>query len=162
MDGLWNDLAANDNPRGNRALWTMAAGAKDSVPSLAKKVYLTDPNKVAQFIKDLNDNKFSVRERASAALGSYGRWIQGVLEAAGKNPPSDEVRRRVDRLLTALTKEGGVTLDQERLRVRRVIEVLEQANTPDARTLLEAMSREAAEEDLRQTAAGALTRLKAK
>jgi hypothetical protein len=159
MDGFWNDLAADDNPRGNRALWALAAGGKVSVPSLAKKVFLTDPKKIAQYIVDLNDNKFSVRERASAALGSYGRWIEGVLTEAAKNPPSDEVRRRVDRLLAALKGKDAVSLDQERLRARRVIEVLEQADTPAARELLANMAREAAEEDLRETAAGALARL---
>jgi len=159
LDGLWGDLAADDNPRGNRALWTMAAGGKVSAPYLTKKVFLADPKKIAQYIADLNDNKFAVRERASAALAGYGRWIEGVLKDAAKNPPSDEVRRRVDRLLAALK---GSTLDQERLRARRVIEVLEQANTPEAQALLRSLSLEAAEEDLRQTAAGALARLTAK
>ncbi len=160
LDALWNDLASDDNPKGNRALWRMACGGKGVAPYLGKKVFLADPKRIEQYIKDLNDNKFAVRERATAALSSYGRWIEGVLREASKDPPSDEVRRRLERLLKALEGKGAVTLDQERLRARRVMEILEQAPTPPARELLASMSREAAEVDLRDAAAGALERLK--
>jgi hypothetical protein len=140
-------------------MWEMVGDPKQSAPYLSKKVFLTDPKKVAQYIIDLNDNKFAVREKATAALASYGRWIEGVLREASKNPPSDEVRRRLDRLLKKLEGKEAITLDQERLRARRIIDLLEQCGTPEARQLLEAMSREAAEADLRETAAGALGRL---
>jgi hypothetical protein len=46
------------------------------------------------------------------------------------------------------------------LRARRIIEILEQSATPPARELLASMAREGAEEDLRETAAAALARLK--
>ena len=62
LDALWNDLASDNNPGGNRALWRMVSGGKDSAPYLSKKVFLADPNKILQFIRDLNDNKFAVRE----------------------------------------------------------------------------------------------------
>jgi WD40 repeat protein len=160
LDGLWNDLASEDNPRGNRALWRTVCGARQSVPYFSRKVFLADPNKILQFIKDLNDNKFAVRQRASEALGSYGRWIEGVLRDAAKSPPSDEVRRRLQVLLKALEGKGAITLDQERLRARRIIESLEQTGTPPARELLASIAREGAEADLRDTAAAALERLK--
>jgi WD40 repeat protein len=163
MAALWNDLASNDNPKGNRALWRMVCGGKHSAPYLSKKVFLSDPRKIEQYIKDLNDNKFAVRQRASEALGSYGRWIEGVLREAIKSPPSDEVRRRLQVLLKALdSKEDGrpsITLEQERLRARRVMEILEQTATPPARELLASIAREGAEPDLRDAAAAALRRL---
>src|SRR5262249_33002407 len=121
LDGLWNDLASEDNPKGNRALWRTVCGGKQSVPYFARKVFLADPNKILQYIKDLNDNKFAVRQRASEALASYGRWIEGVLREAAKSPPSDEVRRRLQVLLKALEGKEAITLDQERLRARRII-----------------------------------------
>ncbi len=160
LEGLWSDLASDDNPRGNRALWTMVAGAKQSVPHLKKKVFLVDPAKIKRYIEDLNDNKFVVREKASAALASYGRWIEGVLQEAARNPVSYEVRLRLDKLLGMLKGKEAVSLDQERLRARRVIEILEQAQTPEARELLESLARGAAEPDLRWTAGEAVRRLK--
>jgi hypothetical protein len=160
LETLWAEMAADDNPKGNRALWRMVCGGKEAAPYLSKKVFLADPKKIEQYVKDLNDNKFAIRERATAALGSYGRWIEGVLREASKKPPSDEVRRRLERLLKALEGKAAVTLDQERLRARRVIEILEQVATPPARELLTSMAREAAEADLRDAAAGALERLK--
>ncbi len=160
LDNLWNDLASNDNPKGNRALWTLVGAAQQSAPYLTRKVFLTDPAKIARYITDLNDNKFAVREKASSALASYGRWIEGVLTEAVKNPPSDEVRRRLEKLLMKLRGKEAVTLEQERLRARRVLEVLEQANTPAARALLRQLASGAAEPDLRWTAADALARLK--
>src|SRR5262249_30628295 len=156
---LWDELAANDNPKGNRALWRMVCGGKQSAPYLSKKVFLADPNKILQYIKDLNDNKFAVRQRASEALASYGRWIEGVLREASKQPPSDEVRRRLQVLLKALEGKAAITLEQERLRARRVMEIPEQTAAPPALELLASIAREGAEEDLRDAAAAALRRL---
>ena len=63
-------------------------------------------------------------------------------------------------LARRLRGKGAITLDQERLRARRVIAVLEQAGTPDAQELLASLSRGAAEPDLRWTAGDAVRRLK--
>ena len=38
LDQLWDDLASDNNPQGNKALWTLAAGTEDSVVYLSKKV----------------------------------------------------------------------------------------------------------------------------
>ena len=101
------------------------------------------------------------REKAFSTLASYERWIEGILKETVKNPPSEEVRQRVVLLLQRLTAKDAITLDQERLRARRVIEVLEQTNTDPARELLRALGGNAAEVELRDMASAALKRAEA-
>src|SRR5262249_50098190 len=157
-ESLWQDLASEDAPRAYRALWTLVAGADDCVPLLEaqKRVFLVDPEHVQKLLRDLNDNKFAVRERAHGELARMGKWIEGVLDVAQQNPPSEEVRRRVLKLLERLRVPGAITLAQERLRARRLMQVLEQSATGPTRELLDKLSRQAAEEDLRAEAQACL------
>src|SRR5207249_4335204 len=125
---------------------------------LSKKVFLTDPKKIKQYLIDLDSDNFKVREKAYSALASYERWIEGVLKDTLLNPPSEEVRQRVELLLKRLKGQDAITLDQERLRARRVIEILEQTNTAASRDLLSGLAAGAAEETLRDMAQAALAR----
>jgi len=161
MDGLWQELAAEDVSRAYRAFWALVAGAEDAVPLLETKklVFLVDPEHIQQLLRDLNNNKFAVRERAHGELQKYGRWIEGVLDVARQKPPSEEVRRRVEKLLAKLQQTGSISLAQERLRARRLMAILEQSATPAARDLLHKLARQAAEADLRAEAQASLARL---
>jgi len=161
MEGLWQELAKEDVSRAYQAFWALVAGAADAVPLLEgqKRVFLVDPDHIQKLLRDLNDNKFAVRERAHGELAKYGRWIEGVLDVARKNPPSEEVRRRVEKLLNQLQVKGSISLAQERLRARRLMGVLEQSGSPVARELLQKLARQAAEADLRGEAQASLARL---
>jgi WD40 repeat protein len=160
LDKMWTELAREDNPKANAALWAVVTAA-DATEYFKKKVFLADPRKIEQCLKDLNSDKFKDREAATATLASYGRWVEGVLKKTFDNPPSEEVRQRVEKLLLRLsTGKDATTLQQERLRMRRIIEILEQTATPEARGLLVEMSQGAAEDDLRDMAQGAVERLK--
>src|SRR5262249_55857275 len=162
LDRLWTDLASENNKKGNQALWTVVP-AKDHVPYFDKKVFRVDPKKIQQYILDLNSDKFKDRENATTMLASYGRWIEGVLKTTRDNPPSEEVRQRVEKLLQRLEiGKDATTLEMERLRVRRIIEALEQTASPESRELLRLLAEGAAEEDLRDMARGAFERLSKK
>jgi WD40 repeat protein len=161
LEGLWLTLASNEPPRAYRALWTLIAGARDAVPLLEKqkRVALVDPQHIEQLLRDLNNDRYSARERAYGELAKYGRWVEGVLDTALKKPASEEVRRRVEKLLSMIRQDSSLTLAQERLRAHRLMMVLEQCGTPAARELLEKLSRMAAEADLRADAKASLARL---
>jgi WD40 repeat protein len=161
MDQLWKDLASDNNLQGNKAVWTLMVNDKDSIQYLTKKVFLADPKKIIQYIKDLDSEKFKEREDAMAALSSYERWVEGVLRKTLETdpPPSEEVRQRIAKLLKRLEGKDAISLQQERLRVRRIIEILEQAGTPETRNLLRDLGNGAAEEDLRDMAQAAFERL---
>jgi hypothetical protein len=158
LDRLWKDLASDNNPLGNQALWAMVAGRQDSVAYLSRKVFVADPGKIAQCIKDLDSRQYKERAQAMSTLAGYGRWVEGVLRKTLNDRPPEEVRQRLVQLLDRMEGKNPVTFQQERLRVRRIIEILEQSATPAARTLLRDLAGGAAEEDLRDMAQAALRR----
>jgi hypothetical protein len=127
---------------------------------MEKQLYLIDPVKVNQLFKDLDSDEYNVRIKAEKALEKYGRWMEGRLREAHKNPPTLEVQRRIERLLTLLQVPGSLTLEQERLRVRRVMQALEHLGTPEARVALGKLVRGAPEPALQKEAQQSLDRLR--
>jgi len=157
LDELWKELASDNNVTGNAAIWTMAT-ARDIAKYLKGKVVLVNPEEIKNHIKNLDHKEFKEREKASKALKDLKRWVEGVLTDTLKRPPSEEVRKRVGLLLKMLEGQDDIKLENERLRARRVIEILEQANTADARDLLRELARGAGEDNLRDMAQAALER----
>src|SRR5439155_11679185 len=109
-------------------------------------LYLIDPKHIDQLFKDLGDKSFNVRKHASTELERYGRWMEGRFKEALVNPPDLEVQRRIEQMLSKLT--GGLTLEQERIRARRVMLILEQAGSPEARQVLQSLVAGAPEVEL--------------
>jgi hypothetical protein len=140
-------------------MWRLVAGGNASVEYLGKRINPIDPKQLARLLADLDDARFTVREKAQATLAGYGRWIEGLLVDTQKKSSSDEVRIRIARLLEGMRVPGAPTLEQERLRTRRMMEVLEQVNTAPARKVLQALAQGAPEADLRTAADSALQRL---
>jgi hypothetical protein len=83
--------------------------------------------------------------------------MEGRFKEALKSPPDLEVQRRIEQLLANLT--GGLTIEQERIRVRRVMLILEQVNSPAARQVLENLVKGAPEVELQYEARVSLERL---
>src|SRR5262249_14160372 len=79
--------------------------------------------------KELDDEEYRVRERASEELTEIGLLAREALEAAAKRG-SLEVQYRARDLLRHL--KGTSNLAPERLRARRAVEVLERVGTPAA------------------------------
>lgn len=156
----WTELASEDTPRGHRILWRLAAAAADSVPFLGNQLYLVDPKNIDQLFADLNNDKYEVRTKATQELAKYGMWMKGRLDEAMKTPPSEEVRRRVEQLLNKLNTPGALPLQQERLRVHRVMLIMEQTATPAAQDVLQKLARGAPEPHLQLAAQQALERLR--
>jgi WD40 repeat protein len=159
LQSAWAELAADDTHRANRVLWDLVACGKESVPFLGGQVFLVDPKKIQMLLEDLNNDKFLVRDKATKDLAKYGRWIEDVLIQAQKKPKSEEVRRRLEKLITMLNVPGSLTLDQEKVRLRRIMLVLEQDGSPAARKVLDDLVHGAAVESLRDEAKASLQRL---
>jgi WD40 repeat protein len=157
LESAWRNLASEDTSLGHRALWDLVVHNASGVPYLGKQLYLIDPMHIDQLLKDLGDKSFNIRKNASAELERYGRWMEGRFKAALVNPPDLEVQRRIEQMLSKLT--GGLTLEQERIRVRRVMLVLEQVNSPAARQVLESLVKGAPEVELQSEARVSLERL---
>lgn len=159
LQSIWNALAAESGNVGQAAVWHLVASPKDSTAYLASHVYLLDPTKVDQLFIDLDADDFMTRDKATQELEKFGRWMEGRLETALQNPPSLEVKRRVERMLGLLVKTDALTLKQERLRMRRVMQTLEQIGDREAVKVLEKLARGAAEPELQREAEMSLKRL---
>ena len=120
---------------------------------------MVDPKKVDQLFADLNSEQYKIRTEATKELEKYGIWMKGRLLAMHKNPPTLEVQIRIEKMLAKLDVPGSLTIDQERLRVRRVMLALEQVAGAEAVPVLEKLARGAPEEDLQREAQVSLERL---
>jgi WD40 repeat protein len=163
LEGLWKTLATGNAGVADNAAWSLIAGGDEAIDFLHKRVYLVDRNELDKLIKDLDSEKFSVRAKATKTLEGYGLWIQGRLKEASDNPLSLEQKLRLDQLLEKLTPDKqNISLEQERFRLRRVMEILEQVRTKRAIELLVNLSKGAAENAIADEAAVALKRVKQK
>ncbi len=115
-----------------------------------------DAKHIDQLIGQLNDDDFSVREKATDELAKIGAPAEKALRKAAESAPSAEVTRRVADLLKKIDS-GAVS--GEGLREARALEVLETIDTPEARKLLEELSKGAADAALTREAKAALERL---
>jgi WD40 repeat protein len=141
-----SDLASRDAGAAYRAVCALAGDPSGSLPMLQKRLLaarslgLTDA-KIAALIKDLDANEWAIREKASADLDKAGARALSALTRALLKPPSLEARRRMERLLVRLDPSD---VPVEDLVAMRGVQVLEYIGTPEAKQLLEDLSRHAA------------------
>jgi hypothetical protein len=161
LERLWKALAGPDAPGAWQAVTRLAEAPKQSVPFLREQLRLDGPPAVEQkrlkgLIDELDHPHFAVRERAHAELARLGHGAEQALRRALKGNPSEEVRRRVERLLARLTPGP---LSATYLPRSRALAALERAGTPEARELLRQAATRLDEELLRREAQAALARL---
>ncbi len=156
----WIDLASEEAGRGFQALWKLVASSGDAVPFLGSHLFLIDPDRVDKLFGDLNSDQYKIRTDATKELEKYGMWMKGRLLTMHKNPPTLEVQRRIDQMLEKLNVPGTLSLEQERLRARRIMLALEQVANAEALALLDKLAVGAPEAELQQEAKASLERLR--
>ena len=140
MEALWGDLAGTDASKAHQGVHKLAAGAKQAMPFLVKRLkpaVRVDPKKIDGWLADLESEKFSVRQAATANLVKAGEQSVPPLKKLLASGPPLETRKRAEALLDQLT---GGTLTSEQLQVVRAVEALEQIGTPEARRLLKTLT----------------------
>lgn len=158
LEALWKDLHGDDGIRAHQAIWKLVAGAKDSVPFLAKQltpVQGAEPELTARLVRDLDSPQFIVRKQAFDALTKLGEGVEDVLQARLKEPLPVETRRRIEQL-----SDRNETIWSTQWRTLRALEVLEQIGTPAASDLLARLAAGAPAARLSQQAQASLQRLK--
>jgi hypothetical protein len=156
---LWSELADEDAARAHQVIWTMVASPKETVPFLQANLHPFGPvdgERIHQFIVDLDHDEFMVREEASRELEKLGKLADPALRKTFKDPPSLEVRRRVERLLEKL---DGPLLAPDLVRLVRSLEVLEHIGSSEAQKTLQSLARGAPDAWLTQEAKASLERL---
>jgi RNA polymerase sigma factor (sigma-70 family) len=136
LDVLWAELAGADAARAYSALWALAGSPSRSVPFLRARLERVRPvgaRRFARLLRNLDDDSFAVRERASAELEELGDDARPCTVRALVGDLSAEVRSRLERLLARLQQHRGPSAS---VQVMRALEVLAHAATPEAFRLL--------------------------
>jgi WD40 repeat protein len=162
MQAYWKDLSADNPIRAFRAHSMLLRAPQQAVAHLKEHLrpIAAADVEIPRLLKNLDDDDFKVREKASRALEELGELAEMALRDALKNPASVEVEQRVERLLAKLQKgRGSGGPSAERLRLLRSLEALEHINTAEARDLLRSLAKGAPEAWLTQEAKSSLDRL---
>jgi hypothetical protein len=159
LDALWHDLIGNDAAKAFRALAKLAATPAQAVPLVRKNLNAkpdADAERIRQWLADLDSDQFAKREEATKNLEELVDQAEPALRKMLENPPSAEVRRRLEKLLAKPDEQG---LSGGVLHAVRAVEVLEHIATPEARQLLEKLAAGTPEARLTHEAKAALERL---
>ena len=153
----WHALGDENPAPAHRALWTLVAAAKQSVPLLDKQLEPAPERKrLAILIAALNHERFAERQKATEALERLADLVEHALrKALAENPPL-ETARRLDQLLRKIDAGGG---KRRRLQRLRALTVLEQIGTAEARGVLRTWAGGDPEAALTREAQAALQRL---
>ncbi len=160
LDLLWEQLAGPDSPKAYDAVWNLAGHPDDGLPYLRQRLELflgTDPQHIERLIRELDHDRYDVREKATADLVRLGKWAEPALRKHLAGMPTLEAQRRIERILDTI--KGGLSWPRERLRVVRATAILEAIASPAARQTLEKLAQRASDEELRAQAQAALKRL---
>jgi hypothetical protein len=139
LERLWEELSSADASKSYLAFWTLAADPKRSAPflkdKLAKAPAGPDAERLRQWILELDDNDFKVRERASERLADHIAAAEALLKQELERDPPPEVRARIEVLLKG--RDGAAARPDP---VATALQVLEYAEGPEARECLEALA----------------------
>jgi hypothetical protein len=105
MQKLWQSLSSDDARAAWTALTQLVRAPADAVPLLREKLKPADAAELWQikdWIRDLNSDKYALRQAAFAELEKAGERALVALERALEEKPSLETRRRIDDLLKKL------------------------------------------------------------
>jgi WD40 repeat protein len=158
-ESLWQDLASADAGVAYRAIWALASAPERSVALLKDRAEPTahvDEKQVEALIKELDSDRFTVRERATKGLEALGEAAESVMQKTLKGNPALEVRRRLENLLEKLP------IGPKQLQMLRATETLEQIGSADARRVLEHLAKGMPDTRLTIEAQASLERLKAR
>lgn len=154
LSALEADLAGRDARKAYLAVESLTAAPEQSVSLLRRKlrpIEVMDATRVPRLITDLDSDRFAVRQAATRELSKLGDRAEVQLRATLAGQPTLETRRRIEDLLR------DVKLQQ--LYVPRAILVLERIATPDARQILQDLTKGDAAAWQTRTARAALERV---
>ncbi|WP_020474783.1 hypothetical protein [Zavarzinella formosa] len=142
----FKNLSSEDASLRNPAIWAMSRDAEGCLRHLKTNVKIPDPaeitRQIRRLIADLDSPRFAVRELAVKKLDELGLAAMPHLQEAIRQPnPSPELVERAVKLVEK-HKLTEPTLSNPATRtLLSAMHILEQAETPEARALLEHMGK---------------------
>jgi len=157
MEDLWRDLDSVDNTRAFSALWTLVGSGDAAVALLRSKMIQSKAKEPAiedeldGLLKEMDDESFDVRKRATERLRKIGQPILPTLQKLVDTVESPEVRMRLKDVVTQLTSEAAAAAaktakkpSRPPLLAPRAVRVLETIGSPAALDLLGQLSQQKA------------------
>jgi hypothetical protein len=119
------DMASRDPTRGQIAVRRLAH-LSDSIvePLLARVRFPTILSKIKPTIKNLDDESYATRERASRDLAAFGRLAERELSSAVTESGSAEVRARAARILASMDNSAERPEILAQLRALQVLAII--------------------------------------
>ncbi len=157
---LWQDLQASDPQRAYLAIQVLLRSPGRAIELLKTRALADnkiDRHQFKQWIAELDDDRFAVRENAMKELIDSGELAEAALRDSLAGGLSLEAAGRVTRVLDKLPVAAP---HPTTLAALRSLELLELMNTPEARTLIEEMSRDAGDPIRKREAELTLKRVK--
>jgi hypothetical protein len=141
MQGVWTEMGDKDAMKGVQGC-AMLYGAKkavsflkDNLKAKEEKEGPVDAKTVAALIAKLDSEDFEEREKAEADLAKIGEPVATALQKALRETKSAEQRMRLQRLVEKVKEPA------DRIQARRGLEVLIALGTPEAKELVETLSK---------------------
>jgi hypothetical protein len=159
LERAWTDLRSEDATAAFRAVRRLINVPEQVVPFLRQQVPPAAPveaKRLARLIADLDKEGFEIRQQATTELEKLGEQAEPALRKALAGQSTPEARRRLEQLVEKL---AGPVTSPDRLRVLRVVEVLEHIGTSEARQVLEGLAKGVPEARLTREAKASLERL---
>ncbi len=163
LEAAWSDLATADAVKAQQAVWMLERAPRQAVTFLGQRLRpATKPNTadIAARIADLDSERFSTREQASAELRRLGTLAEPILRQKRAEKISLELRKRIDVLLENMDAQASVSVEE--LRPLRAVEALEHTGTREARQVLRTLVGGAECARLTREAKASLSRLETK
>src|SRR5262249_20164134 len=113
---------------------------------------------IDQWIAQLDDKVFAVRQKATAELSSHAEQAEPALRRALARLPSLEATRRIERLLAQISRAESQP-PADLVRAVRAIEVLERIGTAEAQAILTNLARGAPDAWVTREARSSVERL---
>ena len=158
---LWTSLSDSDARAAHRALRRLADSPEETLALLTKQIQSggkdVETDSIAKLIAALDSDVFEERQKAASDLATLGKTAAPTLKKALADKPSAEARRAITELLEKLSDKGG--LPPEQVRPLRVVELLENLGSPEAKKLLETLAKGRAEAPATAAAKEAAKRL---
>ncbi len=138
----FKNLTSEDAAVRNPAIWAMGRDAAGSVKYLKANDTLPDPSdlltQIQKSITDLDSPRYAVREAAAKKLDEWGGTAIAHLNEARRKPgASPELIERAGKLIDKHKLNEAPLSDPATRRPLALLHVLEQAETPEARELLD-------------------------
>lgn len=166
LEALWRSLGDRDPLKATRAVRECRAVLRGGGPEirdallalLRERLAPLPKDRMDRLIKELDDEEFEVRDRATRELERYGAAAGAALRGLLDGNPSAELRTRASGLLKKIETSGLES--PEALRPLRALEVLETARLPATTAILESLADGVESARETQEARFALRRLK--